>query len=205
MIRVEDGRGRLTGTVRHLPKHSPAGLNWGYAGAGSADTARSLLIAALGEAAVCAVCRRSGRVVYVRGSTGEVTPEPYDPVRHPWSKNGWQCPSDGGYRRLPYPAFVGRFVTRWGEEWVIARSQLPGTERAGRSPLGRLRVCPPARPDVYFRPTRTPCLAAPCPQHRQSSRTGGPRLLTCGPGELRRRTPVSTGEEIQRRRRPRRR
>ena len=125
VINVEDGEGTQLGVVRHLPKHSPTGMNWGFAGSGPADTARSLLIAALGDEAVCPVCRGTGHVVYVRGADGLVA-EPYDSVRHPWTRGGGKCECDGGYRLLPYPAFTGQFVTSWGEEWVISRAAILG-------------------------------------------------------------------------------
>jgi hypothetical protein len=73
-IAVEDEHGHRVGTVRHLPKHSPTGMNWGYAGAGPADTARSLLIEALGNDAICPLCAGTSRVVYVRDETGGTAP-----------------------------------------------------------------------------------------------------------------------------------
>jgi hypothetical protein len=57
VICVEDAPGEQIGVVRHLPRRSPTGMNWGYAGSGPSDAARSLLIAALGDDAVCPVCR----------------------------------------------------------------------------------------------------------------------------------------------------
>jgi hypothetical protein len=122
-IAVEDEHGSTTGTVRHLPKHSPTGMNWGYAGSGPADTARSLLIDALGDDAVCRVCAGTGRVVYVRDESGQaLTPEPFDPCRHPWASHGWVCECDEGYRQLPYPRFAAQFVTRWPVQWTMTRA-----------------------------------------------------------------------------------
>jgi hypothetical protein len=34
VVVIEDGDGNATGMVPHLPKHSPTGMNWGYAGPG---------------------------------------------------------------------------------------------------------------------------------------------------------------------------
>ena len=120
VIYVEDMHGVRIGVVPHLPKHSPSGMNWGYAGSGPSDTARSLLIAALGEDAICAVCAGTGRVVYIR--QGEVLAAvPFDPDRHLWSRQGWKCECDEGYVLLPYLAFVDQFVTRWGSEWMMSR------------------------------------------------------------------------------------
>jgi hypothetical protein len=123
MISVEDGRGTQIGVVQHLPKHSPTGMNWGYRGSGPADAARSLLIATLGDEAACQVCRGTGRVVYIR-ENGDLVAEPFDPARHPWTRRGWQCECDGGYKRLPYPAFTEEFVTGWGREWVMSRAAI---------------------------------------------------------------------------------
>jgi hypothetical protein len=47
-IAIEDEHSHRIGTVRHLSKSSPIGMNWGYAGSGPTDAARSILIAVLG-------------------------------------------------------------------------------------------------------------------------------------------------------------
>ena len=39
--------GDIVGPLTHRAKHSPSGMNWGYAGSGPADLARSILIHAL--------------------------------------------------------------------------------------------------------------------------------------------------------------
>ena len=49
MIAVEDAEGNTIGVVRHVVVDSPTGLSWGFVGAGPADTARSVLLAALDE------------------------------------------------------------------------------------------------------------------------------------------------------------
>ena len=61
-IAIEDEDGHRVGAVRHVPKGSPTGMNWGYAGSGPADTARSLLIEVLGRtpSARCALLRPGG-------------------------------------------------------------------------------------------------------------------------------------------------
>jgi len=64
VIAIEDAGGAMTGVVRHVVKHSPTGMGWGYAGSGPADCARSLLIAALSETARCPMCAGTGKVVY---------------------------------------------------------------------------------------------------------------------------------------------
>src|ERR1700757_3383566 len=83
--RVGDTRGEQIGVVRHLPEHSPTRMNWGYAGSGPCDAARSLLIATVGDEAVCPACRGTGRIAYVRHGE-ELVAEPFDPDRHPWSR-----------------------------------------------------------------------------------------------------------------------
>ena len=125
VIFVENACGEQIGVVPHLPKHSPSGLNWGFAGSGPADTARSLLIAALGPNAICPACNGTNRVIYI-GETedGAPVPEPFDADRHRWTPNGWQCECDGGYKRLPYPAFTERFVSQWDAEWIMTQASI---------------------------------------------------------------------------------
>ena len=54
----------LTGkisTLRHHVKHSPTGMEWGYAGSGPSDTARSILIDVFGEYSKCEMCNGRSR------------------------------------------------------------------------------------------------------------------------------------------------
>jgi Family of unknown function (DUF6166) len=44
IVTEDDGS---THPLRHVVKHSPMGMNWGYGGSGPADTALSLLVDAL--------------------------------------------------------------------------------------------------------------------------------------------------------------
>lgn len=125
VILVENLACEQIGVVKHLPKHSPTGINWGFAGSGAADAARSLLIAVMGPEAICPICQGTNNVVYVRtGDTGALVAEPYDPERHHWTKHGWQCECDGGYKRTPYPAFTEAFVRQWGDEWVMDQASI---------------------------------------------------------------------------------
>lgn len=125
MILIENARGDPIGTVQHLPKHSPTGMNWGFAGSGPADTARSLLVAALGPAAICPTCNGTNRVVYVSDdSEGTTVPEPFEPSRHRWTRKGWQCECDGGYICLPYPRFADQVVSHWGPEWTMTQASI---------------------------------------------------------------------------------
>jgi hypothetical protein len=125
VIVIENAVGEPVGIVPHLIKHSPTGMNWGYSGSGPADTARSLLIEAMGSAAICPACGGTSRVVYVgAGGSDEPVPEPFDRDRHRWTKQGWQCECDGGYKRLPYPDFTEQFVSKWGTEWLMTRADI---------------------------------------------------------------------------------
>jgi len=49
-VLVEQGGTRTP--LRHVPAHSPTGLEWGYGGSGPADTALAILLDATGEAAL---------------------------------------------------------------------------------------------------------------------------------------------------------
>jgi hypothetical protein len=125
VILIENAAGDQLGVVQHLPKHSPTGMNWGYAGAGTADTARSLLIAALGPQAICPTCQGTTRVVYIsEGDGGSPIPEPFEPSRHRWTQTGWQCECDSGYTHLPYPQFADQYVSHWGPEWTMSQSSI---------------------------------------------------------------------------------
>ena len=61
---VETADGQHIGTPPHTVRHSPSGMNWGYRGSGPCDTALSLLLAALGDDAICPLCQGSDRVIY---------------------------------------------------------------------------------------------------------------------------------------------
>ncbi len=62
MIAVEDAEGNTIGVVRHVVVDSPTELSWGFVGSGPADTARSVLLAALDEDARCPTCCGTGYV-----------------------------------------------------------------------------------------------------------------------------------------------
>lgn len=59
---LEDGE--IVGVLRHIPRHSPTGMNWGYGGSGPADLALSLLVDHYGERSLCTGCKGSGRQVW---------------------------------------------------------------------------------------------------------------------------------------------
>jgi hypothetical protein len=126
VILIETPGGQLLGAVRHIIRHSPAGLNWGYGGSGPADTARSLLIDALGDAARCPQCDGTRRLVLAEGSMG---PErPYDPGTDTGidPERLFECYAcdDGGWRRLPYQDFKSEYVAGWKDDWVISRAAI---------------------------------------------------------------------------------
>jgi hypothetical protein len=83
--------------VAHLPKHSPTGMSWGYHGSGPSDAARSLLIAAIGQAARCPLCRGTAPL---------------------------SCLCDMGYRQLPYHQFKDEVIARLPEQWTLVRADV---------------------------------------------------------------------------------
>jgi hypothetical protein len=89
--------GTTVGVVAHLRKHSPTGMSWGYMGAGPADAARSLLVAVIGQAAVCPLCRGAAPL---------------------------GCLCDLGYRYLPYHQFKAEVIADLPDEWTLARADL---------------------------------------------------------------------------------
>ncbi len=131
-ILIETPDGRQIGAVRHVVRHSPTGLSWGYGGSGPADTARSLLIAALGPDAICRTCAGTGRLAFDPNAGEEQLPLPWNPSRPPeaYASDGlqvtkcwdWEC--DAGIRQLPYQAFKWEHVTTWGNEFRISRNQI---------------------------------------------------------------------------------
>lgn len=128
LVLVETPDGDVIGPLRHVVKHSPSGYTWGYAGSGPADLALSLLTDALGEAAKCATCNGTRRVVFPTNAEDPVAFDPENPehVRLAEYTEGpltcWDC--EGGTRRLPYQAFKFAFVARWPESWTIRRSEI---------------------------------------------------------------------------------
>ncbi len=122
IITVETAGGQHIGMLPHIARHSPSGMNWGYRGSGPCDTALSLLLAALGDDAICPLCQGSGRVVYT-GDGEDTRIEPYDPSHHPWTRRGWSCTCDAGFRKVPYMQFTD-IVAGWGNEWTITHSRI---------------------------------------------------------------------------------
>lgn len=120
VVAVETAAGELLGTLRHVERHSPGGFSWGYGGSGPADLARSLLLAALGDAAACLLCRARRQVVLTE--TGEGLPyEDGDDVNPELIA---KCVCSDGYRSVPYQEFKWKFVAGWGAEWKMSRTEI---------------------------------------------------------------------------------
>lgn len=122
VIFVETETGQRIGMLRHIVRHSPSGMNWGYRGSGPCDTALSLLLAVLGDDALCPVCRGTGQVVYIADGEG-FQAQRFDPLRHGWAQQGWQCSCADGYRDVPYMQFAD-VVAGWDDEWTVSRSSI---------------------------------------------------------------------------------
>lgn len=104
--------------LHHYVRHSPAGLDWGYAGNGPRDLARSLLADALGDPAVCPACR--DRTIGWPGTGTSADRAIVD--THP----RLACPNrcDHGLLPLPYLQFTEQVVAtrlRYGKAWSLDR------------------------------------------------------------------------------------
>lgn len=80
-VQVDGGPGVIPQPLLHVVKHSPTGLEWGYAGSGPADLARSILLDALASVgqAKCEHCAGTGSIVWE--SLEADAPVPYDPEK----------------------------------------------------------------------------------------------------------------------------
>ena len=129
LVTVETPDGQLLGQLGHLVMHSPTGMNWGYGGSGPSDLARSLLVAALGDEAVCPDCAGTGHIAYGLEPDEDV---PYDPDvhGHPGDANYEavaRCSCTQGIRRdLPYQDFKWTHVAKWdgGADWSITQAEI---------------------------------------------------------------------------------
>ncbi len=122
--------GDVVGPLRHVVRHSPAGFNWGYAGSGPADLARSLLLDVLGADAWCPTCRGSGRVVWAE-DTPAAAPQPYDPAVHGdvrYPSGEWVIDAcidcDDGYRHVPYQSFKVDVVATLADRWTLSAAEI---------------------------------------------------------------------------------
>ena len=126
--------GQLLGELRHVMRHSPTGMSWGYGGSGPADLARSLLVDALGGTAHCATCAGRGQLACrITGDTEDPAPvtTPYDPQLHSSPHGGewevvtcWDCDGDG-LIPIPYQAFKREIVAGLpDDQWVLTRAEI---------------------------------------------------------------------------------
>ena len=106
--------------LRHVVRHSPTGMEWGYGGSGPADLSRSLLIDALGDGAVCPTCRGSRRLAWPLDAEREV---PFDAALHR-EDEAMGCLCTDGFRQLPYHDFKFAVVGGWGDHWQITRAEI---------------------------------------------------------------------------------
>ncbi len=125
IVVIETAAGQTLGPLRHVVRHSPTSLNWGYPGSGPADLARSLLIAALGDQARCPACVGSGKLVLTSDDADQRSylPERDGDVHPEVVLRCVDCDGDG-YRSLPYHQFKYAHVAKWGREWRITRAEI---------------------------------------------------------------------------------
>ena len=125
--------GRLPEVIR--PGYGSSGFTWGYPGVGPRALARSLLVHALGPAAICGMCTGTGRVTYPLGyEGGDLPAAPYDPARsgQAYQEAGLvvdQCWGEGcDWGSLVSPSAVQQFkrqiVGRWEGAWRISRAEI---------------------------------------------------------------------------------
>lgn len=98
--------------LRHIMRHSPTGLAWGYGGSGPADLARSILADVLGDAAKCRDCNGTFRLVWEEAD-GDFRPPLHTAEIERLEASGamgsdylipcYAC--DGGIAFLPYQRF----------------------------------------------------------------------------------------------------
>jgi hypothetical protein len=125
VIATETPDGETVGVLRHYVKHSPDGFSWGFAGSGPADTARSLLLAALADNR-CLECNGTTKVMFDAADSAKE--RPFDPgTDDPDSELLFQCHvCDDGLAAVPYQDFKFQVVARWdGDEgWRMSRTEI---------------------------------------------------------------------------------
>jgi hypothetical protein len=110
----------------HIVTHAPiSGFQWGSAGAGAADLARSLLVDVLGPAALCPICAGRCRVVW-QGPDADDDPLPYDAEQHEHADPDLitPCLCTDGFRQLPYHALKAGWVAGLPDHWKVSRDEL---------------------------------------------------------------------------------
>lgn len=127
LVTVERGE-QVVGPLRHIVRHSPTGMSWGYGGSGPADLARSLLIDALGDQSTCATCRGSCLVVYdaeLDKEIAAIAADGADEATDRYSDKMRCVDCDGGYRNVPYQQFKWEVVADLPEEgWTLDQSEV---------------------------------------------------------------------------------
>ena len=131
-VALEDEDGCYLGPLPHVARHSPTGFSWGYNGSGPADLAVSLLVDAVGPAAVCTTCAGTNLVTYLRDA--EDVTSPYDPAmpleeledRGLAVSRCGEAGCDEGITILPSACqrFKEQFVAGWPGEWRMHRTEI---------------------------------------------------------------------------------
>jgi hypothetical protein len=123
LITVETADGTELGVLPHIVRHAPDGMTWGYAGSGPADTARSLLLAALGDAARCGTCGGAARLAWL---PGEPDPVPYDAALHAAVETSVcaEIGCDEGWGKVPYREFMQSYVAGFGDSWRLSQAEI---------------------------------------------------------------------------------
>jgi hypothetical protein len=124
IVHLETPGGQVLGRLPHVIRYSPTGLNWGYTGSGPADCARSILLHALGDDAICRTCAGTTTVVY-HPPTDQYRPS--DPCRATTADAElvslcWDCID--GHRPVPYQQFTHDVVARFDPEWRMRRAEV---------------------------------------------------------------------------------
>jgi hypothetical protein len=124
VVHLETPDGHVLGQLPHVIRYSPTGLNWGYTGSGPADCARSILLHALGDDALCGTCAGTTTVVH-DPRTDQYRPS--DPARATGHDTElvsrcWDCLD--GHRPVPYQQFTHDVVARFGPEWRMRRTEV---------------------------------------------------------------------------------
>lgn len=110
------------GPLVNFARHPGDTYNWGYVGTGPTALARSLMIDALGAAAMCPGCDGRGRVVWL----GEDDPVPYDADAHGGADPDMvtRCYCTDGFRPLPAAQFAATVLADLGDHWRLTRDEV---------------------------------------------------------------------------------
>ncbi|BBX30499.1 hypothetical protein B7435_30045 [Mycolicibacterium peregrinum] len=81
LVTIEDDSGCIA-PLPHHPLHGEDGFSWGYGGSGPADLARSLIIHALGNSALCTTCRGTAVILHAKVIADQPEPTPCTRCHH---------------------------------------------------------------------------------------------------------------------------